>query len=242
MEKGTGTRSGLLWEVERILTECENKPQILVMENVTQVHGAGNNEHFKQWMLRLEELGYQSYWEDLIATDFQIPQTRNRTFMVSILGDYNYTFPKKNKLTIELKNLREPQENVKENFYLNEKMIRYILNRTPIGKKDNYANNIIGCDCKKSAGTITTKGSNTGSSCRSCDTFIVENMNQIEINKKIYLKIKNATKKGYLEATNGDGVDISSRMESHRGTVQKGKAQTLTTMGGGGDWCCSPYP
>ena len=46
------------------------------------------------------------------------------------------------------------------------------------------------------------------------------------------LKIKNATKKGFLEAEDGDGIDISSRMESHRGTVQKAKAQTLTTMGG----------
>ena len=46
------------------------------------------------------------------------------------------------------------------------------------------------------------------------------------------LKIKNATKKGFLEANDGDGIDISSRMEYHRGTVQKDKAQTLTTMGG----------
>ena len=46
------------------------------------------------------------------------------------------------------------------------------------------------------------------------------------------LLIKNATKIGYLEATDGDGIDISSRMESHRGTVQKDKSQTLTTMGG----------
>lgn len=47
------------------------------------------------------------------------------------------------------------------------------------------------------------------------------------------LKIKNATTKGYLVAQNGDGVDISGRMESHRGTVQKKMSQTLTTMGGG---------
>ena len=46
------------------------------------------------------------------------------------------------------------------------------------------------------------------------------------------LKIKNATNKGYLEANIGDGVDISSRMHYHRGTVQKGKSQTLTTQGG----------
>ena len=46
------------------------------------------------------------------------------------------------------------------------------------------------------------------------------------------IPIKNATKQGYLEAEEGDGVDISSRMETHRGTVQKGMAQTITTMGG----------
>ena len=46
------------------------------------------------------------------------------------------------------------------------------------------------------------------------------------------LPIKNANSKGYLEAEDGDGVDISSRMEYHRGTVQKGKTQTITTMGG----------
>ena len=44
--------------------------------------------------------------------------------------------------------------------------------------------------------------------------------------------IKNATAKGYLEAKEGDGIDISSRMEYHRGTVQKNKSQTITTFGG----------
>jgi len=46
------------------------------------------------------------------------------------------------------------------------------------------------------------------------------------------LLIKNATKQGYLEANVGDGIDISTRMESHRGTVQKESCQTLTCQGG----------
>lgn len=46
------------------------------------------------------------------------------------------------------------------------------------------------------------------------------------------LLIKNNTKQGYLNAENGDGIDISTRMETHRGTVQKGSCQTLTTQGG----------
>ena len=46
------------------------------------------------------------------------------------------------------------------------------------------------------------------------------------------IMIRNATQKGYLEANDGDGIDISTRMEHHRGTVQKEKSQTITTMGG----------
>jgi DNA (cytosine-5)-methyltransferase 1 len=48
------------------------------------------------------------------------------------------------------------------------------------------------------------------------------------------LRIKNATKKGYLEAQEGDGIDISSRMQYHRGNVQKGTVQTLDCTGGEG--------
>ena len=57
----TSTRSGMLWEVERILTECYElgtMPQILLMENVPQVHSQDNLEDFNKWKLRLEELGY----------------------------------------------------------------------------------------------------------------------------------------------------------------------------------------
>ena len=44
--------------------------------------------------------------------------------------------------------------------------------------------------------------------------------------------IKNNTKQGYLEAYEGDGIDINSRMQYHRGNVQKESIQTITTSGG----------
>jgi DNA (cytosine-5)-methyltransferase 1 len=59
------TRSGMLWEVERILEECTNKPQILLMENVPQVIGTDNVEHFNKWQLKLEQLGYKNYHQNL---------------------------------------------------------------------------------------------------------------------------------------------------------------------------------
>lgn len=42
MSKNSGTRSGLLWEVERLLDECNELPQVLLMENVPQVHAEKN--------------------------------------------------------------------------------------------------------------------------------------------------------------------------------------------------------
>ena len=206
MERGSGTRSGLLWEVERILTECENKPQVLLMENVTQIHNQENDKHFKEWQLRLEELGYQSYWNDLSATEYGIPQTRNRTFMISILGDYNYKFPKRTKLKLILMDLLEKQ--VDKKYYLSEKQVEDIRSWNAYEKPLERAEIT---ERERVAPTLTTRTSEYTSSM---------------------ILIKNATRKGYLEANVGDGIDISSRMETHRGTVQKDKAQTITTMGG----------
>ena len=259
----TSTRSGLLWEVERILQECKDLkelPQVLLMENVPQVHSQDNLEDFNKWKLRLEELGYNNYFQDLIATDYGIPQIRNRTFMVSILGDYSYTFPKPIPLKLKLKDMLE--NNVDEKYYLSDKMMEYITS-----KDDKYKVNenklIINRDiaCSKTTREGNTRADTTDYICDA----LPENyklkpvMNLYEIGIKRYnrrtgvvidtsgssstllartqgdnnmILIKNATAKGYLEATDGDGIDISSRMEHHRGTVQKGKAQTLTTMGG----------
>lgn len=205
----TSTRSGMLWEVERILTECHelgSMPQILLMENVPQVHGADNVEDFNKWQLRLEELGYKNYWQDLIATDYGIPQTRNRCFMVSILGDYNYTFPKPKPLKLKLKDMLE--DNVDEKYYLSDKQLESLEHGNYNASKPSVKLE------------ITDKGL-----CQTLDTMSGGNRQPL-------IRVKNATKKGYLEATDGDGIDISSRMEYHRGTVQKGKTQTLSTMGG----------
>lgn len=204
----TSTRSGMLWEVERILKELketDSLPQVLLMENVPQVHSVDNTPDFNKWQIELTKLGYKNYWEDLIATDYGIPQTRNRCFMVSILGDYNYTFPKPIPLEKKLKDLLE--DNVDEKYFISDKMLQGMINT-------NFNSYKLESRLQDLDGVVDTLTTATGSRCPHA------------------IPIKNATKKGYLEATDGDGVDISSRMEHHRGTVQKGKTQTLTTMGG----------
>lgn len=205
----TSTRSGLLWEVERILDECEELPQVLLMENVPQVIGTKNVEHFNKWCLKLEELGYKNYHQNLIATDYGIPQTRNRTFMISILGDYAYTFPKPIPLKLKLKDLLE--DNVDEKYYLSDKMLNCFMSESENSKfprKERFLQQLETTNNKGIAGTITTGPGN-----RVTDNFI---------------KVPEATKKGYAEATEGDGVYIN-RPHQKRGVVQKGKIQTLKT-------------
>ena len=133
MSKGSGTRSGLLWEVERILTEIRDGngelPQILFMENVPQVHGKKNINDFEKWLGFLESLGYTNYWQDLNAKNYGVAQNRNRCFMFSFLGNYSYDFPQPIPLKKKLKDYLE--DNVDEKYYINnekaDKLIKQLI-------------------------------------------------------------------------------------------------------------------
>lgn len=121
---GEGTRSGLLWQVERILLELKDLnelPQILLMENVPMILSQKYRDDFAKWDLALSKLGYKSYVKNLIATDYSIPQIRNRTFMISILGEYSYAFPNKLKKEYILKDFLE--DDVDEKYFLSDKML-----------------------------------------------------------------------------------------------------------------------
>lgn len=127
MSKGSGTRSGLLWEVERLLNEVENLPQVLLMENVPQVHSKANMGDFQKWIAFLESKGYSNFWQDLNAKNYGIAQNRNRTFMVSILGNYKYEFPKPIPLTKVMKDYLE--EEVDEKFYINNEKAQQLIDK-----------------------------------------------------------------------------------------------------------------
>lgn len=122
MARGDGTRSGLLWEVERLLDECEELPQLLLMENVPDVVGTNNVKYFAEWVQKLESLGYYNKWEILNAKDYGIPQNRERCFMVSLQGDYYYDFPKPIPLELRLKDMLE--DDVPESYYISDAHLR----------------------------------------------------------------------------------------------------------------------
>lgn len=165
-----GTRSGLLWEVERILDELTERPQILLMENVPEVIGSGNVEHFVKWTQKLEKLGYSNHFEVLNGKDYGIPQNRRRCFMISILGNYGYDFPLKVNLRYRLKDFLE--EEVDEKYYLSERMLNFFIKNTEKQKENGNGFTfapIFSTDEEAIAKTVTTRNGS-----RMDDNFIAD--------------------------------------------------------------------
>lgn len=120
LEKGSGTRSGLLWEVERLLlraSEKGNLPKYLLLENVKNLVGKKFKADYDEWLAFLSGLGYSNYWQVLNAKHYGIPQNRERVFCVSILGAHTpYEFPKPFSLELRLRDMLET--NVDEKYFI----------------------------------------------------------------------------------------------------------------------------
>lgn len=134
-----GTRSGLLFEVERLLRVALEKgtlPKYLLLENVKNLVSKKFKADFDKWLDFLAELGYTNYWKVLNAKDYGIPQNRERVFCVSIRGEHElFVFPKPKELTIRLRDMID--EAVDERFYLKESTIRSILRSTFNSRRDS---------------------------------------------------------------------------------------------------------
>ncbi len=134
-----GTRSGLLFEVERLLiraAEDGTLPKYLLLENVKNLVSKKFKADFDRWLSFLSSLGYTNYWQILNAKDYGIPQNRERVFCVSIRGDHTpFVFPEKQELKLRLRDMID--EVVDEKYYLKESTIRSIINSTFNSRRDS---------------------------------------------------------------------------------------------------------
>lgn len=131
---GKGTRSGLLYECEKIIEA--KKPKYLLLENVKNLVGKKFKPQFDEWLEYLEGLGYTNYWKVLNAKDYGVPQNRERVFVVSILGEHeSYKFADKIPLDKCIADILE--DKVDEKYYLSEEIQKRF-------KLTNQNKNIIG--------------------------------------------------------------------------------------------------
>lgn len=84
----TGKRSGLFFTVIGLLkgTAPENKPRILIIENVKHLLSSGSGRDFTTVLLNLWEAGYDAEWQCVNSKNFGVPQNRERVYIVGYLG------------------------------------------------------------------------------------------------------------------------------------------------------------
>lgn len=125
------TRSGLLYEVERLLVTAKQNgslPKYLLMENVDALVSKKYIDSFNNWLERLENLGYHSYYQVINAKNAGVPQNRKRIFVFSILKEIDtgkFTFPVPFDNGIRLKDVLE--NTVEEKYYLSDEKVASFL-------------------------------------------------------------------------------------------------------------------
>ena len=126
LNEGSDTRSGLLWECQKVIDG--KRPKYLLLENVKNLVGKKHKHNFDKWLEWLEEQGYTNYWQVLNAKDYGVPQNRERVFVVSILGEHEpYEFPEPIELELRLKDVLESE--VDEKFYLSKEKSEKLISR-----------------------------------------------------------------------------------------------------------------
>lgn len=131
-DKGSGTRSALIWNSVEIIKHC--KPKYIIWENVKSVLFKKHKHNFDKYLQELEKVGYTNYYKILNAKDFGIPQNRERIFVVSILNGPDFTFPEP---TNKIKNINDFLEdiNIKEYNVVQPSMVKHINGRLRVIEK-----------------------------------------------------------------------------------------------------------
>lgn len=105
LAEGSGTRSSLLWECKKAI-DAKN-PKYLMMENVKALTYKKFIPYLHKWLAYLDGIGYKNYSKVLNAKDYGIPQNRERLFVISVLCDEKFEFPKPFDLKVHLSEILE---------------------------------------------------------------------------------------------------------------------------------------
>ena len=128
-EKGFNDRRGtLFFKVVEIIENQKTRghqPRIVVLENVRNLMTHDKGRTFKVIKETLDDLGYHVFPAQLNSADFGVPQTRNRVFLVCLMDDITYSFPKGETLDVTLQDVLE--ENVADKYFLSERILKTIL-------------------------------------------------------------------------------------------------------------------
>ena len=226
-DDGSLTRSGLFFEALRIIEDC--KPKIAIAENVKNLTSKRFSEQFAIVLDSLKDAGYNNYWKVLNAKGYGVPQNRERVFIVSIRKDIDhglFKFPEPYQLKIRLKDVLEDE--VDDKFYLSDTLIKGFIkhNERHEAKGTGFICNPLDLDGVASrlrangalgatdntiiqVGQLDIKGQDIVKRVYSSDGVSPTLTSMQGGNRQPKVLVREATKKGYSEAYEGNSINLS---------------------------------
>lgn len=221
-----GTRSGLFYEIMRLIDECEeNKPKWLMCENVKNLLSIDGGGWFLTVVSEMAERGYSIEWGVYNSKNYGVPQNRERVYIIGYSG--------KECTGKLLPNPRENTTTLKQVVGGSQGMRVY----DPDGTSCTLSAQGGGMGAKTGLYKIdTNKVQRIGSGSRYetdntvWPTGLAGTLTATDYKHVQKIAIKNATKTGYQMAEIGDGIDLAyPNSETRRGRVQPQQANILTT-------------
>ncbi|MGQ7441011.1 DNA (cytosine-5-)-methyltransferase [Streptococcus suis] len=201
------TRGTLFFEIARFASIL--RPKYLFLENVTGLLNHDNGNTFETILGALDELGYDAEWQVFNSKNFGVPQNRERVFIIGHLrgagGRAIFPFGGGDK---EIGSLQGQPTNTITARY---------------GEAQGSGSYII--EGQQSKIIQRGHGYNQGGEHDTAPTLTCNSWQENNL-----LAIKEATTKGYSEATVGDSINLSHpNSATRRGRVGKQMANTLLT-------------
>ena len=219
------TRSGLLHEVERLLEVAQEEntlPKFLIMENVKNLVSRKFIGGFQRWIDKLSDLGYTTEWKTLVASDYGIPQRRERVFAVSVRKDMGgYSFPEPMLLEKKFRDLLE--EEVEGKYFLRKEMFEY-FERHSRECGDNFIQEKTCNQVGMLVGDKWAKQHERSSRVWGTDSLCPTLTTCTGGGQEVKIIVPEATKKGYAIAEKGDSITTSPQI----GTLTEHGVRKLT--------------
>ena len=214
------TRGTLFFDIARIL--AHKKPKHFILENVKGLLSHDNGRTLHKIFEVLSDIGYMVQWELLNSKNFGVPQSRERVYIVGHLRGTSrpQVFPIGQREAISnssREKKRSDSSQVSSTITSNYKRgvhamgEQYIMKPRELTKDLSQAYRVY--DDKGTSTALRALGGGVGAK-----TGLYR------------VSIKEATKKGYATAEEGDSINLSQpNSNTRRGRVGKQVAQTLDT-------------
>ena len=221
------TRGTLFFDIARILKY--KKPKHIILENVRGLFSHDSGRTFQTILRVLSDIGYMVQWELLNSKNFGVPQNRERIYLVGYLGGRSgeKVFPLGQIIKEDNRENRplELTSNMPQAYRVYDQSgISTTIKSVGggVGAKTGLYN--VGARFKN--GEVVLSDTSTCLDANYYKGF--DNMGQRTGATKV--KVREATKKGYAIAQEGDSINLSvPSSKTRRGRVGRGIAQTLDT-------------